>query len=768
MDLSENNITLRRGDFNYPLLVYLKLSHNELRRLPEEAFIGLENLAVLDLSNNNLGYSNVSIPPDIFKPLRNLKILNLGFNDEEVHSQYCDEIFQYLGNLEELTIDTFETHFGSGFKHLVSLRVLNLSGKSAYCNIKMLCNDSLLVFNSSKISSLDLSYCELLSEIQTNAFAPLKHLSNLSLENDKRLGLHKSLSSLYSLQGTNMSSVNFKNVDLTGTLVTHLIHDEQLTAENLKYLENICISELNLAENHILFLNYTSLMDRNNILSRCLRRLDLHTNMIYGNYDIPSMVTLNLDILEYLDTSHFTCYQKTQKNSNAIYNSKSSDPVSEVILYFPRNLKVFILDAAYENISFTTDTRFTTNNCLETFSLSYYNYVTITAVIEGLIHLKTFKLAHNNNMTLSVSIFDTFPSLENLYLNDVSLPEDFLCQHGSRMFANLTNLILLDLSGIGINCLSKGIFKHSPKLQTLILSNNQFTTIPFTITDCPNLLTLKLNFNEIEFLNESITKSLDDHAKKIHFKLGLSGNKFICVCGKSLYFLSWLQENNYTSEKHQYSCTLPNGTSVAVTDISAQYLWRQCSGEMWLLIGISLFAINMLGTISSFLVLKRKTQVIYFFKNLLYKCATCPARSDYKFDICVCYAEKDWRQAFLGLVDPLQRRYGYRIYLHDRDSVPGEPIVDSIMYSINNSWRIILLFTQNVMDDGWSWFTIHAAVRAVTWRTPYRLILLKDPGMAYLIPDCILNAVDEDRIMTTPDREDEKSWDALNRLITKR
>ncbi|XP_041379690.1 toll-like receptor 4 [Gigantopelta aegis] len=677
-------------------------------------------------------------------------------------------MFRNLRGLEELTIDSFSnTRFGRGFEALVSLRLLNLSGKSAHCRIESLINDSLSVFTSSNIVSLDLSYCEDLSEIQTNAFAPLKkQLKHLTLDNAMSLGLHQSLSALYGLQGTNMSSLNFRNVDYTTSLyVTEDIQDRELFAETMQYLENICVSDLNLADNHILYIDIISFFSKNNTISKCLRRLDFQGNMLFGDYQIDildNLYPLIIVNLEYIDISSFVCYREKSKMPRSIF-SKMSSPRH---WFLPRKLKTLIADAVNKDIEYNGDMKFNERNSFETLSVCNYDHVTLTGSIEGLVNLKTLKIAHNHNMTLSVSFFDTFPSLENLYLNDVSLPEGYFCQKGRRLFSKLTKLTLLDISGNDIRCLPKNIFKDNHKLQTLILSNNQFHTIPFSINHVPNLLTLKMDVNQIDVLSESTTSSLDIHARtNKHFYLDLSGNKLICVCGESVYFLSWLQGNDYLINREQYSCTIYNGSSVRVMDFNAERLWRHCSGQVWLLIAIPLFVFDILVFVSSFVVLKHKTQAIYFFKNLFRKCAMCPARTDYKFDICLCYADQDWRGACLDIAVHLERRYGYTVYLHDKNSIPGEPLADSIMYGINNSWKTVLLLTQNFIEDGWSWFTMHVAIRAVTWRTPYRLIVLRDPRRACEIPDCILCVVDEDRILPTPDQDVDESWEALVCLI---
>ena len=498
LDLSENSLTLQNNDFNYSSLAYLDLSYSGLSLLPEDVFMDCPQLRHLNLSRNKLRYHNASFPRNVFKHLKSLTTLNMAFNDDSETGQYPDEIFQTLVSLRELTIDSFrETNFSSGFGAMRNLRVLNLSGSSSYCNIEILYNDSLAVFNSSVLSTLDLSYCGCVKQIHANALAPLRHLKNLNLENSP-FGLHNSLKALYGLRGANMTSLNLKHVDVDSVKITKRLPDEQLFAEHLRYLKTICVSEFNMAENHIIYIHLESLFNKNNNFARCLKRLDFHENALYGNYGEFILIPIIMNNIEYIDISRFSSYCGT--TTKTTLKSLFWDIKFNIL---PRKLKTLIIDAASKDIMAGGNYHVDGPNVLETLSASDFDTVSLEGQLTGLNNLKTLKLSHNNKMELSASFFDTFPSLENLHLNDVSLAQNYFCQNGLRLFSNLTNLKHLDLSGNGIRCLPMGIFENNHRLHTLILSNNKFRTIPFSIHDSPSLLTLVVARNEIEFLDVS-------------------------------------------------------------------------------------------------------------------------------------------------------------------------------------------------------------------------------------------------------------------------
>lgn len=126
IDLSQNSITALHSNafINFTICLYLYLNYNKINRIENSSFEGLDNLKLLDLSNNNIFKI-----PNAFMSLKNLKwfylqnnvveefskvdktgkysfkglvSLNLLDLSNNLISNFPNEVFSYLRNLKEL------------------------------------------------------------------------------------------------------------------------------------------------------------------------------------------------------------------------------------------------------------------------------------------------------------------------------------------------------------------------------------------------------------------------------------------------------------------------------------------------------------------------------------------------------------------------------------------------------------------------------------------------------------------------------------------
>ncbi|XP_041346845.1 uncharacterized protein LOC121366463, partial [Gigantopelta aegis] len=182
-------------------------------------------------------------------------------------------------------------------------------------------------------------------------------------------------------------------------------------------------------------------------------------------------------------------------------------------------------------------------------------------------------------------------------------------------------------------------------------------------------------------------------------------------------------------------------------NIDEEALWHECTGKPAFYIVSSMFALLISAALFSFLVVKHKTQIVVFFHRLFRGVAGLPTREDFRYDGFTGYADRDF-------------------YLQDRDSELGGSRAISILDGVRNSWKMVLVMSQNFVTDEWSIYTMHAvALYAATGRIPKRLVILLDRANPCEVPDTLLCIADEDTILPIPRPNDDDSWEHLRRLL---
>ena len=114
---------------NLGALSTLVMHNCGIHRIYKDAFLGLDQLKILDLSYNSVGSS--SLPVDVFKPLNQLSKLNLSYNNlEQVVTER--DLFKYLQALTVLDLSGNECSMipDEIFNPLTSLTSLDLSRNS--------------------------------------------------------------------------------------------------------------------------------------------------------------------------------------------------------------------------------------------------------------------------------------------------------------------------------------------------------------------------------------------------------------------------------------------------------------------------------------------------------------------------------------------------------------------------------------------------------------------------------------------------------------
>ncbi|XP_046560388.1 toll-like receptor 4 [Haliotis rubra] len=270
-----------------------------------------------------------------------------------------------------------------------------------------------------------------------------------------------------------------------------------------------------------------------------------------------------------------------------------------------------------------------------------------------------------------------------------------------------------------------------------------------------------MSFNLIGQLDKGTRSKLDLSFEKNNLKLIFKGNTFSCSC-ENLDFILWLVDTPVIYETDRnFPCILDNGTMTGTVDVAQHHerLFHYCTGKLMLSITVTLMVVMFTSIIAVYIVSNNPVR----YRNALLKLFGLGIQyltaKDFDFTFFVAYCEADIPFVYRKVRPELELcNQPVRLFLKDRDVLPGVPIADGIICGITNSWKSVLVISDDFLQDcsQWSQFTIDAALYSVTDLIPNRIIvLLVGPVQVEDLPERLLNVVEEKCILRAEDYQDD-------------
>ncbi|XP_066278895.1 toll-like receptor 4 [Branchiostoma lanceolatum] len=751
-DSQWHNITSRSS---LPCLETLILWANRLQRLNSRLFKGLHNLTLLDISLNAIivgecafcehqrlqrltmkGNEISALPNRLFHPQSEIQLLDLSNNRLSDDNLEKEEMWSGLARLRTLNVrlNSFSIpKFGMPFKNLTSLNSINMNSNEIqqfrFQNVVPLLNVPVheLVLSDNPISIFE-----------EGILLRLRHLKTLDLSQTS-IPSSELQKILPELQHTRIQKLKLGpvpgNFVIENTTFGRLPGLEELSiygsdlsvlkAEVLRHSNNL--TDLDLNKNNITFID-----ERAFIGLKSLEKLQLQHNNIRN---LPDKVFDPLPALTYLDLS--------SNNLNIIPPT-----------LFRRLLNLQILYLINNGIVHIDNTTFVGLNALAHLDISYNRLTTARNVVGP--SVKTIYLAGNEIAFLKANEFSGLENLVSLSLYDnnistiepgvrafqglrklekLNLSSNRIAAITSKMFEGLENVTNLDLSSnillgeiepygfyglrrlkrleisSSLSTISSYAFTGLDSLVFLDLGHNQIVNVGRHAFDgMPNLKIFSLIHNKLTVFEEETFGRVVRQASRIQFE----ENPFYCDC-RLIWFSEWARKNpDKAYFFDSYTCAGP--PEYAGTRLSNFYI--NCTNDAFkpnrpLACTLSSSAI-LFYMFAVFLISYHHWKIKYLMFLLRRRNEDDePMRGRrFVYDAFVAHNSQDIRWVVHELchnLENVQDQPRYKLCIHQRNFLPGAPIVNNIVKAIETSRKTICVLTRSFLRSGWCEFELQLA-----------------------------------------------------------
>ncbi|XP_054460517.1 toll-like receptor 3 [Anoplopoma fimbria] len=743
LDISYNSITMLDQGLcqTLPLLRTLNMEHNQVYVLKKqdmshctnltglilasnklnlqgEPFSALQSLRVLDVSQNKLQSAKLGSQPQ----LPNLFSLNLGFNNITTLSK-DDFLFlshssslQFL-NMSSVTLKTLEL---GCFEPISGLRTVIMDGSNMGTLVSKLCfelsvtaidvlslrktnlitltNRAFEGLQKTNLTFLDLSHNKM-GKMEDGAFQWLSRLQTLILTDNNFKHLTKDtfqgLKSLKKLNLTNalvksqsiIDDFSFQPLSGLESLIMQKTGAQQLTENTFTGLTSL--QELDLSWSSYISLRTITNKTFVSLAGTPLRKLNLTGTSItqinpQSFSSLGNLTTLLLDfnfIKQTLTGKEFEGLGQI-KEIHMTNNRQTIDLISTSFVSVT-SLRVLTLGRSLTVEAVNKDpSPFSPLLNLTVLDLSNNNIANIREnMLEGLVNLKVLKLQHNNFARLWKSANLGGPVLflkDTVRLTTLQMDSNGLDEIPAEALRGLSNLSEISLANNLLNHLKDSIFDDLNSLQVLNLQKNLITAVRPKVFKAP-MRNLRL--------------------------LLMDRNPFDCTCESILWFVTWLNVTNATSVpglRDQYLCNTPLAYfKRAIMDFDPLSC-KDMTPFQTLYILSSTMVIML--TVTALLVRFQGWRIQFYWNILInrtlgFSNAKVEEGREFEYDAYVIHAEKDGSWVERRMV-PLENDM-CKFCLQDRDSVPGMPVLESIMDNMRKSRKILFVVTESLLRDPW-------------------------------------------------------------------
>ncbi|XP_076452636.1 toll-like receptor 2 type-2 [Babylonia areolata] len=268
------------------------------------------------------------------------------------------------------------------------------------------------------------------------------------------------------------------------------------------------------------------------------------------------------------------------------------------------------------------------------------------------------------------------------------------------MFANLTSLTRLSLSGNKISEIPDGIFDFME-----------------------NLTDLDLNHNQIQVIRET---TFSEATRQQLRSLDLSANTLACDCD-ILWFQSWFVSSPSLFDKSYQNYTCSNMDNMALKSFTMNeqvcVFSTQTNKILIACVVLFLFLLLLLSVVFQY---RWHIRLMLAFRGHGEIMRRRLMEEHFTYDVFLSCAEEDEDWVLRHLLPHLEGKRGLRVCFHKRDFLPGKNILDNIVDSVKSSKKFVLVFSKHFALSRWCLFELDLCLGHVLDNDDALVVILLD------------------------------------------